>query len=66
MNYKADLINYNNVVTKSITGKLIGDLKNDCKLPGFNYIIKIYAIYDNLPEELVITYHYKNNKFYKL
>jgi len=66
MNYRADLINYNKVITKTITGKLISDLKNNCKLPGYNYIVKIYAIYDNLPDELVITYDYKNNKFYKI
>ena len=65
MNYRADLLNYNLKTIETVTGNNINDLKTACKRPGYNYLIKIYAIYDTLPDDLVIGYHYKNNKFYK-
>jgi len=66
MKYKADISNYYNVVKESVNGTNIHDLKNACKRPGYDYLIKIYAVYDDLPDELVISYHYKNNRFYKI
>jgi hypothetical protein len=66
MKYKADISNYYNVVKESVNGTNIDDLKNACKRPGYDYLIKIYGIYDDLPDELVISYHYKNNRFYKI
>lgn len=66
MRYRADITNGFKKLNHSVYGTNIGDLKALCKNPGFNYYVSFYAIYDDLPDELVISYHYKNNKFYKI
>ena len=65
MKYKATLYN-NNCVFDSVILSTVTDIKEWAKGRGYSYFLKIESIYDDTPNELVITYNVKNNKFYKV
>ncbi len=65
MKYKATLYNANCPFDSVILSN-VNDIKDWAKGRGYSYFLKIDAIYDDIPNELVITYNVKNNKFYQI
>lgn len=65
MKYKATL--YNNTCSfDSVILSNVNAIKEWAKGRGYSYFLKIESIYDDIPNELVIIYNVKNNKFYKV
>ena len=65
MKYKATLYNAN-CAFDSVILHDINNIKSWAKCRGHSYFLKIDAIYDDIPSELVIIYKVKNNRFYKV
>jgi hypothetical protein len=65
MKYKATLYNAN-CAFDSANLTNVNDIKAWAKGRGYSYFLKIEAMYENMPSELVITYNVKNNRFYKV
>jgi len=64
MKYKATL--YNNTCSfDSVVLSNVNDIKEWAKGRGYSYCLVIEAIYEDIPNEFVINYNVKNNKFYK-
>jgi hypothetical protein len=63
--YKATLYNAN-CDFDSVKLSNVNDIKDWAKGRGYSYFLKIDAIYVDMPNELVITYNVKNNKFYRV
>lgn len=64
MKFKASLYN-NTCAFDSVTLSDLTDIKEWAKGRGYSYFLAIEAVYDDIPNEFVINYHVKNNKFYK-
>lgn len=64
MQYKATLYNntcsFDSVILSNVT-----DIKEWAKGRGYSYFLVIESIYDDIPNEFLINYNVKNNKFYK-
>tara|TARA_R110000868_G_scaffold277167_1_gene537012 strand:+ start:377 stop:580 length:204 start_codon:yes stop_codon:yes gene_type:complete len=65
MKYLATLCN-DNCAFDSVILSNVNGIKDWAKGRGYSYFLKIESIYDDLPNELVIIYNVKNNKFYKV
>ena len=65
MKYKATLYN-NNCAFDNVILHDINNIKSWAKCRGYSYFLKIDALYDDMPNEPVITYKVKNNRFYKV
>jgi hypothetical protein len=65
MKYKAILYN-NSCAFDSVVLSNVNDIKEWAKGRGYSYFLSILATYDDIPDELVINYIVKNNKFYQV
>jgi hypothetical protein len=65
MKYLATLYN-DDCAFDSVILSNVNDIKDWAKGRGYRYFLKIESIYDDLPNDLVINYNVKNNKFYKV
>jgi hypothetical protein len=64
MKYKAILYN-NSCVFDSVILSNVNDIKEWAKGRGYSYFLSILTTYDDMPDEFVINYNVKNNKFYR-
>jgi hypothetical protein len=65
MKYKGTLYN-NTCAFDSVILSNVTDIKAWAKGRGYSYFLNIDALYDDMPNKLVIKYNVKNNKFYKV
>jgi hypothetical protein len=64
MQYKATL--YNNTCSfDSVILSNVNDIKEWAKGRGYSYFLVVEAIYEDIPNEFIINYNVKNNKFYR-
>jgi len=64
MQYKATLYN-NTCAFDSVILSNVNDIKEWARGRGYSYFLVIERTYEDLPNEFIINYNVKNNKFYK-
>jgi len=64
MQYKATLYN-NTCAFDSVILSNVNDIKEWARGRGYSYFLVIERTYEDRPNEFIIKYNVKNNKFYK-